>query len=225
MPRVKKSARRPEAKRPARTGRPPTPVPFICPRPGHDDFLVFGRGGRTRTDGTPTRRFRCVAPDGSEHSFELDASQEATVIVKPERCPTHPDGRTHKAGSYSSGGHPRQMFRCFPADGSPPHRFTPPVPRDQVCGDETCEECAQERQPLHGDLASGRIHRFTARQVARVLIALSEGHTYASAGRVTRAARAEDARTARAASKRNRNSKAMDPSDVADHSVKPADTW
>ena len=225
MPKAKAPRTQPGAAAKAGPGRPRIPVGFVCPRPGHDDFPVFSSGRRTKSDGTPTRRLRCVAPDGTEHGFEIDASAEATVVIKPERCPQHPDGRTHRAGTYSSGGHPRQMFRCCPADGSRPHRFTPPVPRDQVCGDETCEECAQERQPLHGDQAAGRVHRFSARQVAKVLIALSEGHTYAAAGLAARKSRATDARAARSKAKRNANSKAMDPAAVLDHSDEPADTW
>lgn len=219
----KKKDGKPKAVQPAkRRGRPPTPVPYVCPRSGHEDFEVRSRGNRKLSDGTPVRLLRCVAPDGKTHTFEVDASQDATVVVKLERCHLHPTGKVTLHGTYGENGHPRQRYLCVPPDVKETHTFTPTVPRQQVCADENCEECAQVRGINAGDFVAGRGHRYTAKQVADGLLQLSRGASYASVGEWARRQRAEDAKKALRSS-RTRGEKAAQA--VNDPSLRHKETW
>jgi hypothetical protein len=42
----------------------------------------------------------------------------------PPACPRHPDSKVWRDGTYGSAGARRQRFRCVPANGERPHRFT-----------------------------------------------------------------------------------------------------
>ncbi|HPU38215.1 MAG TPA: hypothetical protein PLS63_01490, partial [Microthrixaceae bacterium] len=79
---------------------------------------------------------------------------------------------------------PRQRYRCTPADGSKPHAFTPPLPRDHVHENaEDCAHCEELRGVHRGDTAVARRHSWSSRIVARGLEKLAEGSTYADVGR------------------------------------------
>ena len=56
-------------------------------------------------------------------------------------CPTHAGSKVIRNGTYGKGlALPRQSYKCFPAAGSKPHKFTRPLPRDHV--HENDEHCA-----------------------------------------------------------------------------------
>lgn len=205
-----------------RRGRPPKLMPYACPRDGHDDYEVRSRGKRSRADGTPMLMLKCVAPDGRTHTFEVDSSQDATVVVKLERCHVHPAGKITLYGTYGDNGHPRQRYQCVSTNPTHTHVFTPSVPRQQVCSDENCDECAQVRGVNAGDFVAGRGRRYTAKQVADGLIQLSRGSSYASVGEWARRQRADDARKALLAS-RTRGEAAANA--VSEPSLKHAETW
>lgn len=185
-------------------GPEPKPVPFFCPQPSHRDAEVRSRGTRVRADGTLMRRLRCIPAAGDAHWFEVDASSDATSYSTPEKCPDHVDSRIKRDGVYSKSGHPRQRYRCYPADGSRSHVFTPRITRQQVDAGEHCEACAEEKSIHAGEASAGRGHHYTAHQVADALVALSRGDTYASVGEAARVARAQAGRVRRAEVNRQR---------------------
>ena len=94
-------------------------------------------------------------------------------------CGRHPGSRVQFFGRYGVPGRERQRFRCFPADGSPSHTFTEPLPRMLAHGRE-CVEC-ERSVAKHEGLQAPRSYRFPAREVARTLVALGQGQTYRQA--------------------------------------------
>lgn len=168
-----------------RRGPAPKPVPYACPQVEHAGSEVRSRGERTRADGTKMLRFVCLPLGGKRHWFEIDASHDSTHFIAPQRCPDHPEAKVVRNGRYSSSGHPRQRYRCYP-EGERSHIFTPVVPRQQVDHGEHCRTCSEERSIHAGDATAGRGHHYTAHQVARGLIALSRGDSYASVGATAR---------------------------------------
>lgn len=95
-------------------------------------------------------------------------------------CPRHPGGKIIRNGRYGKQvGTPRQRYRCTPDDGSPPHNFTPPLPRDHVHeGAQHCAECAELRGVHRGETAVARRHSWSTRIVARGLAKLAAGDSY-----------------------------------------------
>jgi hypothetical protein len=79
---------------------------------------------------------------------------------------------------------PRQSYKCFPADGSKPHKFTPPLPRDHVHdNEEHCDHCDELRGIHRGETAVARRHSWSTRIVARGLDMLSAGASYSEVSR------------------------------------------
>lgn len=88
----------------------------------------------------------------------------------------------------------RQLYKCTPVDGSKPHRFTPPLPRDHVHeGVDHCDYCEELRGVHRGDTAVARRHTWSTRVVVRALEQLAAGASYAEVGRwAQRVGRAAD---------------------------------
>ncbi len=192
-----------------RSGVAPQAVPRFCGRRGHGDSVVRPRGSRVRADGTLMLRFHCTPTNGDgPHWFEVDATADATTYALPQRCPDHPGSKVWRDGTYSRNGHPRQRYRCFPADGSRSHVFASVVPRHLVEHGEHCPACSEERSVHGGEAVVGRGHHYSARQVADGLIALSRGASYASVAVEARLARAAEGQARRDDLNRLRREKA-----------------
>ena len=68
-------------------------------------------------------------------------------------------------------------------DGSAPHRFTPPLPRNHVHErDVPCSVCGERRGVHRGETAVARQHRWSARIVAEGLAQLADGTPYGETG-------------------------------------------
>lgn len=136
-----------------------------------------------------SNRFQCVGAEGESHYFTItELSAEAAAAARwspPPPCPEHPGSKVVRNGKYGSKTpKPRQRYRCTPADGSKPHSFTPPLPRDHVHENaEGCAHCEELRGVHRGDTAVARRHSWSSRVVARGLEKLAEGSTYADVGR------------------------------------------
>ncbi len=136
-------------------------------------------------------RFRCTPALGEPHTFSVlitAADVERTARwSKPPACPRleHKDSAVTRNGTY--GKHtprPRQMYRCVPQDGSKPHKFTPPLPRDHVHENgESCDHCDELRGVHRGETAAARRHAWSTRVVVRGLEQLAAGASYADVGR------------------------------------------
>ncbi len=135
------------------------------------------------------RRYRCTPAQGDAHSFTV-------VVAPPDRprrasweppppCPDHPGSKVVRNGTYGKKtAKPRQRYRCTPADGSPVHAFTPPLPRDHVHENkEHCEHCEELRGVHRGETAVARRHAWSTRVVAAGLEKLASGQSYAEVGR------------------------------------------
>lgn len=73
------------------------------------------------------------------------------------------------------------MYRCIPEDGSKPHKFTAPLPRDHVhSGNQDCAECRELRGIHRGETTIARRHSWSTRIVVRGLEKLAQGETYTS---------------------------------------------
>jgi Transposase, Mutator family len=87
-------------------------------------------------------------------------------------------------GRYGKPGHRRQLYRCLPANGDRPHRFTELLPREEAWHDacETCERPVHSNEGPH----AARRYQFVARGIAEALQAVGAGASYRQAGLVAR---------------------------------------
>lgn len=158
----------------------------VCP--DHEDGRVTAHGSFVTTQGR-TQRFRCASGDGDEHTFSVKAPSPAELLaghgVAPPVCPEHPGSHVVRWGTYgTTTGKRRQRYKCSPADGSSPHRFTPVLPRECVRhGAEQCDTCDEVRGLHRGETAVARTHSWNTRTVARGLEMLAMGQSYASVSR------------------------------------------
>ena len=98
--------------------------------------------------------------------------------------PEHAGARVRFDGHYGKRGHRRQLYRCLPANGDRPHRFTEVLPREEAWHD-ACEICEREVHMREGPHAA-RHYQFVARGIAEALVAVGAGATYRQAGLVAR---------------------------------------
>ena len=129
-------------------------------------------------------RYRCSPPGEKPHMFALALDESGAPqrehYLPPEPCLEHRGSRVVRAGTYESGGTSRQRYRCIPADGSPPHRFTPLLPRERVHGGKRCELCTEHVGVHRGETTAGRGLRASTPLVARALLRLARGESYGS---------------------------------------------
>ncbi len=87
-------------------------------------------------------------------------------------------------GHYGAAGHRRQYYKCIPADGDPPHRFTEVLPREEYWED-ACERCERD-VAFHEGPHAGRKYQFVAGGIAEALVAVGAGSAYREAALVAR---------------------------------------
>lgn len=102
----------------------------------------------------------------------------------------HPDGRVVKNGRYGAPGHRRQLYRCVPADGSPPHSFAGAVPR-LVAEAGSCEHCENPVAAHEGPRVASR-YAFPVAQAASALVMVGQGVSYTEAADRLRARNRRD---------------------------------
>lgn len=102
------------------------------------------------------------------------------------RCPRpeHVGARIRFDGQYGKPGHRRQLYRCIPANGDKPHRFTELLPREEAWHD-ACETCERPVR-LHEGPHAARGYQFVARGIAEALQAAGAGTSYRQAALVAR---------------------------------------
>lgn len=160
-------------------------LPVTCPEPGHASSSVVRNGVRT-VRGAAYQRYRCVPTNGDRpHTLRSEVPVAGVPAPAPpspaEPCPNHPGSKVVRDGrSRSKAGVERQMFRCYPSDGSRSHRYQPPLTRLVVNHGETCPTCAALRGVNTGDTTAARGHRYTTRIVVAALGALASGDSYGS---------------------------------------------
>jgi hypothetical protein len=98
--------------------------------------------------------------------------------------PEHAGSRVRFDGQYGKLGHRRQLYRCVPANGDRPHRFTELMPREEAWHD-ACETCERPVR-LHEGPHAARRYQFVARGIAEALVAVGAGTSYRQAGPVAR---------------------------------------
>jgi hypothetical protein len=98
--------------------------------------------------------------------------------------PEHAGSRVRFDGHYGPAGHRRQRYRCVPANGDRPHRFTEPLPREESWAD-ACEVCEREVH-FHEGPHAARHYQFVARGIAGALKMVGAGSTYRDAALVSR---------------------------------------
>ena len=101
-------------------------------------------------------------------------------------CPRveHVGSRVRFDGHYGKPGHRRQMYRCVPANGDRPHRFTEMLPREESWT-SACEACERTVDGHEGPHAP-RDYQFVARGIAGALKAVGAGSSYREAAFVAR---------------------------------------
>lgn len=87
-------------------------------------------------------------------------------------------------GRYGKEPHRRQMYRCFPSDGSPPHNFAGPSPRF-VATETTCPGCENPVASHEGPRAARR-YDFPVAQAVAALVMVGQGVSYTEAADRTR---------------------------------------
>jgi hypothetical protein len=107
-------------------------------------------------------------------------SKAKAACPKPE----HAGSRVRFDGQYGARGHRRQYYKCIPADGDRPHRFTEVLPREESWKD-ACELCERDVE-FHEGPHAARKYQFVARGVAEALVAVGAGSTYRDAAGVAR---------------------------------------
>lgn len=169
----------------------------VCPE--HPGSRVVSIGIRKRSDGV-SRRYRCAPAVGDRHTFTVRLTTERRLAAwsPPPPCRKHPGSKVIRFGTYGkSTAKPRQRYQCQPVDGSKPHVFTPPLPRDHVhANEEHCDICDELRGVHHGETAAARGHSWSTRIVVRGLEYLVAGASYASVGRWAKRAAKVDRRRA-----------------------------
>jgi hypothetical protein len=101
-------------------------------------------------------------------------------------CPRteHAGSRVRFDGQYGAPGHRRQYYKCVPANGDRPHRFTEVLPREESWKD-ACELCERDVE-FHEGPHAARKYQFVARGIAEALVAVGAGSTYRDAAAVAR---------------------------------------
>lgn len=99
--------------------------------------------------------------------------------------PGHQGSHVRFDGRYGKPGHRRQLYRCVPSNGDPPHRFAEALPREESWL-PTCDLCERDVH-LHEGPHAARQYQFVARGIAGALRAVGEGMTYREAALVARA--------------------------------------
>jgi hypothetical protein len=117
-------------------------------------------------------------------------SSAKAVCPRPE----HAGSRVRFDGRYGPPEHRRQLYKCVPPNGDPPHRFTEPLPREESWHD-ACELCERDVHVHEGPHAA-RHYQFVARGIAEALVMAGAGSTYRDAALVARE-RAKRLRTGR----------------------------
>ena len=98
--------------------------------------------------------------------------------------PEHVGSRVRFDGQYGKLGHRRQLYRCVPANGDRPHRFTERLPREEAWHD-ACDTCERPVR-LHEGPHAARYYQFVARGIAEALVAVGGGTSYRQAALVAR---------------------------------------
>lgn len=98
--------------------------------------------------------------------------------------PEHAGSRVRFDGQYGKPGHRRQYYKCLPANGDRPHRFTESLPREESWKD-ACELC-ERGVDFHEGPHAARKYQFVARGIAEALVAVGAGATYRDAAGVAR---------------------------------------
>lgn len=98
--------------------------------------------------------------------------------------PEHAGSRVRLERRYGKPGHQRQMYRCIPANGERPHRFTELLPREESWKD-ACESC-ERAIDVHEGPQAARNYQFVARGIAETLRAVGAGMSYRQAALVAR---------------------------------------
>lgn len=107
-------------------------------------------------------------------------SKAKAVCPRPE----HAGSRVRFDGRYGPPEHRRQYFRCIPANGDRPHRFTEVLPREESWQDD-CELCERD-VGVHEGPHAVRKYQFVARGIAEALAMVGAGSTYREAARLAR---------------------------------------
>ena len=107
-------------------------------------------------------------------------SSARAVCPRPE----HAGSRVRFDGHYGPPEHRRQYYRCLPANGDPPHRFTEMLPREESWAD-ACEMCERDVD-LHEGPHAARKYQFVALGIAEALQMVGAGSTYRDAALVAR---------------------------------------
>jgi hypothetical protein len=107
-------------------------------------------------------------------------SSARAVCPRPE----HTGSRVRFDGHYGASGHRRQLYKCIPANGDRPHRFTEVLPREESWAD-ACEACERDVH-FHEGPHAARQYQFVARGIAGALKAVGAGSSYRQAALVAR---------------------------------------
>ena len=151
----------------------------------HPDSHVIAQGRIYETASGRRRQYRCTPAVGERHwssAAVTDGGLPVAGWARPPVCADHPASKVVRNGTYGkTTGKPRQRYLCRPADGSPAHTFTPPLPREHVHeGHEQCDHCDELRGVHHGETSVARTHSWNTRTVARALEMLAAGESYAA---------------------------------------------
>src|SRR5213593_599520 len=84
----------------------------------------------------------------------------------PPPCPRHPGSTVWFDGTYGTPARRRRRYRCLPAGGEPPHRFSEPLPRQGAGGDGA---------------VTPRLFTYSAAEIAAALVAVGAGASYRAA--------------------------------------------
>jgi hypothetical protein len=112
----------------------------------------------------------------------LGKSWSAATVACPR--PEHAGSRVRFDGRYGKPGHRRQRYKCVPANGDRPHRFTEVLPREESWT-SACEACERSVHVSEGPHAA-RQYQFVARGIAGALKAVGAGSSYREAAFVAR---------------------------------------
>jgi hypothetical protein len=139
-------------------------------------------------------RYRCF-PRGSETFHVIKLTEEAVAAGKlapltpPPACPQHPRAHVTRAGTYQRKGVKRQRYRCYGGPHGTSHRFCPPLPRAAVPIGQECSSCHNALGVHQGDSVAARAFQADPHLVARAIIQVAGGLSYAKTGVLARMSR------------------------------------